>query len=163
MWALLVANLRASPGKSAVLGVGAIVLVVLLVRLASGGAKPATADTGAAFIPETTPALAVAPVAVVKEPRLPQPRLRQTIARDPFSQGWLGARSGDAGEGTTGPDTLALQMILTVGDGDRGGLAVISGEVVHPGSIVGGFEVVRIAQRHVVLRRGTDTVQLRMP
>lgn len=173
--AVLLANLRASPGKSAVLGLGTVVLAVLLLRLALGG-KPAAAEAATALVPApANAAVAVAApggaagtggtagsIAAPREPRRPRPRLRQIpAARDPFSLTWLGA-SGASAAGGEAPGELTLQMILTAGE-DAKGLAVISGVVVHPGSTIGRFEVVKIGQRSVTLRDQTQTVTLRMP
>jgi len=166
--AIILANLRASPAKSAVLCVGFVVLVVLLVRLASGGAKSASADVPAidlVMAPTAQPAPSTQAAEAWKlEPRLPRPRGRQILARDPFSVSWLGSFSGStAGANDESAGELTLQMILTAGAGRRPGLAVISGMVVHPGSRVGRFEVVQIADRYVVLKDQAKTVVLRLP
>lgn len=169
--AVISANLRASPGKVAVLGVCTVVLALLLIRLAGRGPRVAVAEPAGNppalagnLATGTAAGMAAAPAARPAEPRVPVPRVRQTIARDPFSLGWLGA----GGPVTVGAAAqvfgdLTLQLVLRADDKDEGGLAVISGVLVHPGSQVGGCEVVQIAARHVVLRSGTETVLLRMP
>ncbi|MCB9865265.1 MAG: hypothetical protein H6816_01305 [Phycisphaerales bacterium] len=165
--ALLIANLRASPGKSAVLGVGTIVLIVLLVRLVAGG-KPESAEAAVALVPvgNAAPAVATAvtPIQPVRRARQPLPRLRQIPAsRDPFSLGWLGTfDSADLRGDAQKSGELTLQLILTAGDADKG-LAVISGVVVHPGSTIGRYEVTQIAERYVVLRDQGGPVTLRLP
>jgi hypothetical protein len=163
--AVILANLRASPAKSSVLGVGCVVLVVLLLRLVVGGPKTAEAEEGAALVPQVAVGASATPAAVVpqREPRLPRPRLRQTIARDPFSAAWLGddVRAGDAPTDAQGE--LTLQMVMTANGTASGAVAVISGVMVYPGSRIGGYEVLDIASGAVTLRNGTEKVQLRMP
>lgn len=169
--AILLANLRASPAKSAVLGAGCVVLVVLLVRLASGGAKSAAANDVLAIVPEASRAVDTGArvdqaehESRPREPRRPRPRLRQTLARDPFSLTWLGSfNEGSMSEDIAQAGDLALQLVLTADHSDRPGVAVISGIVVHPGSRVGRFQVAQIAARYVVLRDQQETVVLRMP
>lgn len=172
--AILAANLKASPAKSAVLGIGFVVLVVLLVRLAAGsGPKSAAADEGAGLLPASTTAAAVAATptggdgeadaVAVREPRLPRPRVRQTLGRDPFSPSWLGtfAPAGDAAVAKEGD--LVLQMVLTANGGPSSAVAVISGVMVYPGSWISGYEVTDIARGRVTLRNRNETIQLRMP
>ncbi len=165
--AVLIANLRGSPAKSAVLVAGAIVLVVLLIRLAVRGG-PASAQAEVAIVPpaaaEAAAALLAAPAPVQTAPRHVRPRLRQMpAARDPFSLAWLNGFNGAAtvvDEEVSGD--LVLQLIMTAGKSTKG-LAVVSGVVVHPGSTVGTYVVEEIADRYVVLRNSAGTRTLRMP
>jgi hypothetical protein len=171
MKAVVVANLRASPGKSAILGIGCIVLVVLLVRLAAKGPQTASAeltpdvvaDPAGLIPPENEPADAVV---VAPGPRLPRPQTRQTVARDPFAVAWLGTFAPGAAE-EEAPleerDELRLQLVMT-GQGPRATpVAVISGVVVYPGSWIAGFEVVEIGKRYVTLRNAAETIQIQLP
>jgi len=171
--ALLIANLRASPAKSAVLGIGCVVLVVLLARLVVSGPKQAEADTAIALIPETTAAPKAAAedgdvVKLVARPRLPRPTVRQTLARDPFASDWLAGLAGpmsrvEVEENAETDEALSLQLIMTSDRLDGTRMAIISGLMVYPGSQIGGYEVSEIARYHVTLRNRTGEILLRLP
>ena len=167
--ALAVANLRASPGKSAVLLVGAMVLVFLVVRQVSGGAEAAEAGIELA-IPVTTggdDGAGAAGAASIRAKRRPMPRVRRTLLRNPFACSWLGSFDPSAGGETKDMgseyEELTLQFTMKGTDGAARAIAVISGVVVHPGSTVAGYEVVSVGERHVVLRNAAEEITLRMP
>jgi Tfp pilus assembly protein PilO len=174
--ALIMANLRASPGKSAVLGIGVIVLAVLLVRLVVSGPKSADAEPTVAVVPQpagkanaanATNAAKDASAQPVVRPRLSRPHVRQTLARDPFAFDWMGSLATraelDAEKEDASDDKLTLQMILTGDAMDGARMAVISGTMVYPGSQIEGYEVSEISRDFVTLRNRTEEIQLRLP
>ncbi len=162
--AVIMANLRASPGKSAVLLMGTVVLVVMLVRQVGGRPSAATAEIPVAMVPGGDPdAVAAAPETAGRDYE-PRPRLRHTLARDPFAATWMGIASVE----TTGTpmvmqEELQLQCTMVGSRLGERAAAVINGVLVYPGSTLGSLEVVRIGARHVVLSDGTRTIDLRMP
>ena len=167
--ALAAANLRASPVKSAVLLVGALVLVFLVVRQVSGGAAAAEAGIELA-VPLVTggeEGIGAAGAAFTRAKRRPMPRVKQTLLRNPFACSWLGAfepsAGGEAKDKGSEYEELTLQFTMMGTNGGERAIAVVSGVVVHPGSTVAGYEVVSVGERHVVLRNAAEEITLRMP
>lgn len=167
--AVVLANLRASPTKSAILGVVAVVLVVLLARQLWGGPQTATAVENltnawnALTAEETADSLESK-----RRERRPRPPLQGSVARNPFACAWLETDTddemGDAEETPLASSDSELVLQCTMRDADgRSRLAVISGVVVYPGSQMGRYKVKRIGARHVVLASGADELILKMP
>ena len=164
--AIALANLRASPAKSAFLGVAFVVLVAVLVRHFAGGPKAASAVDNLAVAWNALTADEAedpAPKTVVRRPR---PRLAGAVARDPFTAEWL-TRPAEVGRDAateTGLRDGELVLQCTMRDaGSESRLAVISGVVVYAGSTIEGYAVTKIGLRHVVLQRGTEERVLRLP
>lgn len=159
-------NLKASPVKSAVLLVGFVILVVLVARQVSGGAKEAVADVVDAENLLVEPAgegdlqSVIAP-----QVRVPRPKMSKSLARDPFALDWLVIDTNriDEEDLDIEGDVLLLQLTLTGMDKSGQATAVVSGSVIHVGDRVAEFVVERIEKRSVVLRNGQEIIKLRMP
>lgn len=158
MWRSLKANFRASPAKSAALGILALVLVVMQVRHFAG--RPAPAQAGAV----NWAALRDDPLKeTTAKARTPRPDLHRTLLRNPFAaadDGIWGEGEGDRKAKEDAPLTLQFTMCDQTNESSW---AVISGVVVKPGARVDGYEVVDIGRRRAVLRRGADELVLKMP
>lgn len=165
---IIQANLRASPAKSAALGVLALVLIVLLIRQFSDGAQNVQADeeVGLAIVP-AAPSVPVSPT-TDKPLRRPRPNIARMPRRNPFGPPAamlteaVGESTDTASAPTGAPATLKLNFTITGGDDGRP-KAVISGIVVRPGSTIAGFVVEEIHDRRVVLRHGEQRLTLTMP
>ena len=79
------------------------------------------------------------------------------------STAWLGGVVSAGDTRADDQDELTLQMVMTANGAPSNAVAVISGVMVYTGSWLGGYEVLEIASGRVTLRRGTETIQLRMP
>ncbi len=162
---VLVSNLKVSPVKSAILGVGTIVLAVLIIRQVMGGPQEAGAnpDLVAQVVPSddgTTEEPKPQPVR-----RVPRPRIHETLVRDPFAMDWLDlSHAANVEEDVdVEDDVLQLQLTLTGKDEEGQATAVVSGTVVHVGDLIAGYVIERIEKRFVVLRKDTERLKLRMP
>lgn len=179
-------EVKARPGKAALLGVLALIaLGVVLARLrgtagaGTAAGSSAQADLGAAAAPVASQAagktqLAWHELAVLLE-RSPamQPVLAMASGgRDPFARAVVAAvepATQDDQECATveqTPSELGLKLTSTV-IGPRQRKAVISGKVYEQGAQVPAgqeivFELVEIHREHVVLMRGSRTYELRI-
>jgi len=157
--AYLLANLRASPVKSAILGVAVVVLIVLLGRQALSGPNIADADQDVG-IAEGLESTGQAPASTIQ--RLPKPRIDAVIRRDPFRASWLvldapAATNVDPAE----PGALQLQATLTNGATEEH-CAMVSGVMVHVGDKLEGYRVLSISNRSVELAGRGQRITLTM-
>ncbi len=173
-WTTLAATLKASPGKTGLLGLLAVVLLVLVGRQVLSGPRTAGAavlpgdfvDT--ALISEST----TGPVPVHK-PRLPLPELPARPARDLFDTDWsLFAPASRANttvrsledEGTaenTPVPTLKLTLTVSADGGEP--YAVIDDKLVRIGDAIGEFVVESIVPGQVILSaNGRERIALRI-
>lgn len=158
--AYVLANLRASPIKSAILVVAFVVLIVLLGRQVSGGPKFVDADQDFEFADGMESAGPL--VANVTIQRLPRPKIDAVIRRDPFHAPWLvfdtpAIANVDPAE----PGSLRLQATLTNGATETH-CAMVSGVMVHVGDTVEGYRVVSISNRSVELTGRGQRITLSM-
>ena len=82
---------------------------------------------------------------------------------DPIS-GTDAAGSGDAPAQAPAGPTLRLEAIIppTSSGGGHRGSAVIGGRIIRPGGEVGGYRLVLVRDKHVLLQKGDKLVALRM-
>jgi hypothetical protein len=177
-------EMKARPGKAALLGVLALVAAAvglprLLAMFKSESAPPSPPPAEAAAVsapgqPPLGPELSWQELAALVE-QLPamRPALAQTTTgRDPFARltaaGELHGEEPPAEQPAVeaGPAELGLKLTST-SIGWRGSLAVISGKVYQRGEQVPAaqdvfFELVEIHREHVVLSRGNRTYELRL-
>lgn len=179
-------GLKAQPGKSAVVGVLAFVLIILLTRLAGqSGPRPAAAAVDLVVQPRNVsldsgivPAIAVQqttetePVVLVPEPERPRFRAPQ---RDIFAvdYGYFPRRPGSESDNTVeGVDskqlriadlrrrvgTFRLQSTVTGAEP----AAIIDGKIVRRKDVYKGFRVVKVDNRHVLLKHSGHVFRLNM-
>ena len=181
-----VGGLKAQPGKSAVLGVLAVVLIVLLARWV-GGSGPRSA---AAAVDLVSPPREVSldseagsditvqqttepePLPVLPEPERPRFEAPQ---RDIFAvdYGYFprrpGSESGDTAEGVDSQQlriaalerrvgTFRLQSTVT----GAKPAAIIDGKMVRQEDVYKGFSVVKVNNRHVLLKHSGHVFRLDM-
>ena len=167
--AIIMANLKASPAKSAILLIGTLVLIFLLVRQLTKGPEQAEGMEIAVGLQSPVETGVEEPVnstsSVTKKiSRHPRPRIARTLTRNPFGTAWMGPLDLGDTDGEEGglEDELILQFTM-LGENQKEGKAVISGMVVYPGSRIAGYEVVTIGNRYVVLSKGSEKITLQMP
>lgn len=160
------AHLRASPKKSALLGVLALVLVVLVVRQVGGGPAPAGAS------PALVPAAAMValpvdqpPAPSVPLPTVPLPPLPRDVVRSPFAvdsdlfEAVPGQHGQAQGPQVSGEDVdpviraLEGSTLQSTVSGSTS-MAMVNGTVVRVGDQTHGFAVRRIGPRFIVLSHG---------
>ena len=175
LWTVLQAHLRASPAKSAVLGVLTLALLILVVSQFSGGPKSADAAPSPApaimdYAPAPEQPTQVTPVAL---PTVPKPPMATRVVRNPFAVDLeLFEPMPGTEPTTTEPDPVVqnvdpvarafseLTLQSTV-SGPRP-MATVNGVVVRVGDRVYGFSVRRIGVRVVTLAHGDRQFELRM-
>lgn len=159
---VLLANLKASPAKTAVLAVALVVFMIVLGQRVLGGASPVEAGEQVQIeIPQPVQ-LPSADSKRWAPPRLPRPEIEPVVYRNPFSLSWVLVGREVVSDETGQPTSqLQLQATLTSGTLDSHS-AIISGLVVHVGDRVAGYEVVRISNRRVELQNGGERIALTM-
>ncbi|MCK4659096.1 MAG: hypothetical protein KAV82_06195 [Phycisphaerae bacterium] len=161
LWITLTAQFKASPGKSGLLCVLALTLVVIVARQFIRSPRTAgAADLATAFqddptlIPEAVPASA-------RPARQPLPSLPGKPARDLFQADWSlfatrrwmkpDTSPGEVENPVKDAPVLNLELTLTLCAAGGSPQAVISGKCVRVGDVIHGFVVESISPAQVIL------------
>ncbi len=173
LWTTLVIQAKASPYKTGLLGVLAVVFLVLVGRQLWGG--PRTAEAAPPLNPAATDVASVLePTPVpVRLPRPPLPDLPDAPARDLFKADWLtygrvsrldtAARENEDKSPSEAAPVLLLELTLTEPADNGQHYAVINGRRVQVGDAIGELVVESITPGLVILAgSGTGRTALRM-
>jgi hypothetical protein len=172
IWAVLQAQLRASPRKAAVLGVLSLVLLVLVLRLFARGPQVAEAEPVPAAGQLIPPAALPLPDLAMGNAALPKPRFPSQPARDPFSvernlfepiPGHEIRPKEQAPVTNADPllevvSRLHLQSTVT----GPSPLATVNGMVLRVGDSIEGLKVKSIGSRNIELAYGDRVFELWM-
>jgi len=179
-WAVLQAHFRASPVKSALLGVLMLLLLLLVLRplfrspraaeaaavsVLPRGPQAERAETSAAPAPADLPLLPDLPAALVRDPfAVEVSRFQPVAGNEPETDGNDTTDPGPPVQDTGDPlaDAIAKMRLQSTVTGTSP-MATVDGTLLRVGDRYRGFSVVRIGARFVVLDAAGRQFVLTMP